>query len=671
MKKESLPFQTETLALASLPFSVILLLVNKGQWTLLGVSPQAKKLLTLQSKSDPQKKIWEAIESLDRAKVTNMVQFANLYSQEGEESQTTIRYKVRTKKTLSLHLVCRSKTIKKDRHLVYVIASENRNNDGKNLTLPPKEEAPKDASLLDITEDALEKQLLSRLTEFGYDIMGVVSLKTKMCRFFRLKKLSLGMEGSATLLYQDAILGNLQNNVVKDEVPEVRKNLALKNIVAHLAEWPVYDVPYSIISHDGKFKRKSLQFSYLDEKKDTLFLLRSDITAPYLKEQEQIERLKAAKLAADQANESKSVFFSSMSHDIRAPLNGILGFTALALKEQASDKKDEDLQSIQSSAQLLLGMVNDTLDLSSIESGKTRFEKVPLFLPEAFETVLSALRSNASIKNVALVVEKKPPEVTVLTDTIKFEKIFLNLLSNAIKYTPAGGVVKIRLSQAPKNGPFILQVKDNGIGIRKEYLPHLYEAFSQDKRPETQHILGTGLGLSIVKRYVDMLGGTIAVESQIHRGTTFTVTLPFEVVKTNQKSSKIQPSYSHLKGQKILLADDNDINIQIEKALLEEEGMTVAVATSGKEAVDLFLHSPVGHFSLLLLDYQMPLLNGAEAAKKIRASGRKDAHLPIVALSGEALAEDQEAFAKAEMSGYLLKPVEPEKLFALLSSLLA
>jgi CheY-like chemotaxis protein len=168
-----------------------------------------------------------------------------------------------------------------------------------------------------------------------------------------------------------------------------------------------------------------------------------------------------------------------------------------------------------------------------------------------------------------------------------------------------------------------------------------------------------------------MLGGTIAVESQIHRGTTFTVTLPFEVVKTNQKSSKIQPSYSHLKGQKILLADDNDINIQIEKALLEEEGMTVAVATSGKEAVDLFLHSPVGHFSLLLLDYQMPLLNGAEAAKKIRASGRKDAHLPIVALSGEALAEDQEAFAKAEMSGYLLKPVEPEKLFALLSSLLA
>lgn len=522
--------------------------------------------------------------------------------------------------------------------------------------------------LVDATMSLLENKLMGQLSEFGFDVVGLIALPSTICRFFRLQKLGLGMKFATTMPYQEAILRDLPIVVAKEDAAEVTRQLDLATIIDQLGKWPSYQVAYSITSRDGNFKRKRFQFSYLDGTKKTLFFARSDLTAIYLKEKEQIDQLKAAKLQADKANESKSMFFSAMSHDLRAPLNGILGFTDLALREKDPAAKDADLVQIQSSGKLLLGMVNDTLDLSSIESGKTRLSEGTFNLKEAFDAVLSSLASAASLKSIAIVVDERPPSLLVSSDELKFEKIFLNLLSNAIKYTPNGGVVHLTLRRE-KDGLFTLIVADNGIGIRPEFVPHLYEAYSQDARPESKTILGTGLGLAIVKHYVDFLGGTITLVSQPNQGTCFTVSLPLKVVSA--EAPLVIPHYdeSGLAGKRVLLAEDNYINVQVAKALLSEKNILVDVAENGALAVTLFSQSSPSYYAAILMDYQMPLLNGIEATKKIRSLARPDHDLPIIALSGEGAGEEEKAFLDAGMNATLLKPIEADKMFTLLSAL--
>lgn len=527
-------------------------------------------------------------------------------------------------------------------------------------------------SSFDVTEKILESQLISRLTVLGYDAVGLIYIKTNKCRYFRIKRMHLGMVFEHYEDYRYSIESDIQRIVAPDQRDFVSDALKLDTLIKNLAVSPIYSVPYSMTTSDGRHLQKLLQFSYLDGTKDTIFLCKSDITKQYRNEHEQIERLREAKLEADRANSAKSMFLSSMSHDLRTPLNGIIGFTNLAINESDPVKKQDYLNKVKSSGTLLLDLVSDTLELSRIESGKSVLSPEAVSIREMAEAVVTALGPSAEIKNLALKADPAAfPDKVVWTDRLKFQKIFLNLLSNAIKYTPSGGSVSasIVMLDPPVDGRNCrVTVSDNGIGIAEEFLPHIFDAFAQEHRPESANVLGTGLGLAIVKKTVGIMGGAIGVESKAGKGSTFTVDLPLEEARDAQIGSKARADTSaSLKGRHILLCEDNYLNTEIAKILLEDKGMTVDCAKNGRLGIELYRDSVPGHYAAILMDIRMPVMDGCEAARLIRRMQRPDAaSIPIIAMTADAFEEDIRNCIAAGMNAHVTKPIDPKKLFAAL-----
>jgi signal transduction histidine kinase len=301
----------------------------------------------------------------------------------------------------------------------------------------------------------------------------------------------------------------------------------------------------------------------------------SDITAQYEAAQKQIQELSAARMAAVQGQRGEIIaFLSSMSHDLRTPLNGILGFTEIALKEPDPALKQKYLERIKLSGDLLLSLINDTLDLSRIESGKMKLEPENVDSRSFLQSILAAVSPAAEQKKINLIadVERCPCE-TIYVDRLKLQKVILNLLSNAIKYTPAGGTVRFSVESLDFSGSSMtrrITVEDNGIGISPEFLPQLYEPFAQEMRPEAANIQGTGLGLSIVKKIVDLMGGTIDVRSEVNKGTAFVVDLPILCEKkAAEEKPKAECAAMNLSGKQVLLVEDNYLNAEIATLLLK------------------------------------------------------------------------------------------------------
>ncbi len=384
-------------------------------------------------------------------------------------------------------------------------------------------------------------------------------------------------------------------------------------------------------------------------------------------------KLQATKLEAEQANDAKSSFLSSMSHDIRTPLNGIIGFTEVALNENDPEKKQTYLKKIKSSGELLLDLVNDILDLSRIESGKLVLEQEAVDSHQVIEKVVTALQPSAEMKGITLKADLSAyPDEMIWVDRLKFQKIILNLLSNAIKYTPKGGTVTLSVQKIdpPQNGlTRRILIKDNGIGMSPEFMSRLYQPFSQEHRPEAKNITGTGLGLSIVKRFVEFVGGKIDVQSQLGKGTQFTVELPIQLADAQKISENSQTDqHKVLSGKRILICEDNAMNSEIAQLLLKEKGMITDCSQNGKEGLSQFAASPEGYYAAILMDIRMPVMDGFEATQAIRALPRSDSKtVPIIAMSAEAFTEDILAAEQSGMNGYITKPFEPEKLFNELS----
>ena len=382
--------------------------------------------------------------------------------------------------------------------------------------------------------------------------------------------------------------------------------------------------------------------------------------------------IQKAKHEADAANEAKSTFLSSMSHDLRTPLNGIVGFTDLAIREDSEEKRLDYLKKIQVSGNLLSDLVEDTLELSRIESGKMTLNLEPIKGGELARTVAMAVTPAAELKHIHLIADSsRYPREVIYCDRLKLQKVMLNLLSNAIKYTPRGGTVSmlIEVIEPPRNGMTRrLVVEDNGIGMSEEFLTKLYEPFSQEHRAEAGNVAGTGLGLTIVKRIVDLMNGTITVESRVNKGTKFIVDLPVSRIEEDGDDSASSVQVVALKGKNILLCEDNDLNAEIAALLLKEQGVEVTRAENGQAGVDLFAASPEGFFFSILMDLRMPVLDGYAAAKAIRKLKRSDApDIPIIALSADAFEENKKMASEAGMTGYLTKPIDPAKLVMELS----
>ena len=388
-------------------------------------------------------------------------------------------------------------------------------------------------------------------------------------------------------------------------------------------------------------------------------------------EQKQKQLLMNAAEEADAANKAKSAFLLSISHDIRTPMNAIIGFTNIALHQNTVSDIHDSLEKVQKSSNHLLSLLNDVLDFSRIESGKVTISPEPVDitqLTDNVQAIMNGLLYNRDLKFEVHREGLKNPYV--LADVLRIREVLVNLLGNAVKFTKDGGEITLDISSYPgadeKHIITRYVVRDNGIGMSEEFQKKLFDPFSQedDANARTQY-KGTGLGMAITKKYVDMMGGSIAVESQKGVGSTFTVEIPMELTEKVIQSEQKQHLHRDLTGIHVLMAEDNDLNAELATIILEDAGMTVTCASDGKEVVNLFKNHPRGTYDLILMDIMMPNMDGHQAAKAIRALGieRSDAvTIPIIALSANAFIDDIQESLDSGMNDHISKPINMEEL---------
>ena len=398
------------------------------------------------------------------------------------------------------------------------------------------------------------------------------------------------------------------------------------------------------------------------------------------KERMQEEKLKKAYAAAENANKAKTEFLNNMSHDIRTPMNVILGYNQL-MKSQLTEPKQLDYQKkIEQSGKLLMAIINNVLDMARIESGKMKVDENYEIVGEVVDEIISTFSSEAEEKGIHLSGRMKVTHRNILCDGTKIREIYVNLVSNAIKYTPRGGNVTITVEELPceKEGYMKVkaEIKDTGIGMSKEYLPTLFEPFTREHNTTTGKVGGTGLGMPIVKKMVDLMGGSLEVESEPGKGTVFTFTLMHKIADRKYYSRKTEivetsDREENLSGKHVLLAEDNDLNAEIAVTILEETGIVIERVEDGIQCVNKVEQMSPGTYDLILMDIQMPNMDGYKATKCIRRlDDKKKAEIPIIAMTANAFAEDKKRAFDAGMNGHIAKPIDIEKLGAVILSVL-
>ena len=388
------------------------------------------------------------------------------------------------------------------------------------------------------------------------------------------------------------------------------------------------------------------------------------------------QALQAAADAAENASRAKSDFLSRMSHDIRTPMNAIVGFsTLLARDAEKPEKVLEYTQKISASSNHLLGLITDVLDMSRIESGKTALNLAADRLTDIAAGLEAVIRPQTNAKNQSLIIRTEDiRHDAVFVDRVRLNQICLNLLSNAVKYTPAGGHIQLIMAERSCSGATAnveIVVEDDGYGMSQEYQKVIFDSFTREEDSRTSKIQGTGLGMAITKNLVDLMGGTIRVESQKGRGSRFTVALPLQIDQSAQtaaqmrseKSEEAREEESALSGLRVLAAEDNELNAEILEAILEMRDAACDIRENGQLALDAFLQSSPGQYDLILMDVQMPVMNGYEATRAIRGSDHPAAKtIPIIAMTANAFAEDIQASLDAGMNAHISKPIDLEAL---------
>ncbi|MBP0965328.1 MAG: response regulator [Oscillospiraceae bacterium] len=377
------------------------------------------------------------------------------------------------------------------------------------------------------------------------------------------------------------------------------------------------------------------------------------------------QKLEEAVHTAQNASLAKTTFLNNMSHDIRTPMNAIMGFTGIALKQDPEPEVKSCLEKISKSSEHLLTLINDVLDISRIESGKMKFEPVPVDITSVNDMVANIVHGFLTDRNITFDTKAEVPETPyVLADSVRIREVLVNILGNAVKFTEDGGSITFETSYRQgcddRHMNVCYRIADTGVGMSEEFVEHIFDEFSQEETGARTQYKGTGLGMAISKHYVDLMGGSILVESRKGAGSVFTVELPLEITDKSNVCEKAMPIANvDLNGVKILLAEDNDLNAEIAVIQLEELGIKVTRAADGKETVKLFEENPPEAFDMILMDIMMPEMNGYEATKAIRSmQGRPDArNIPIIALTANAFAEDVQASLDAGMNGHLAKPI--------------
>lgn len=534
---------------------------------------------------------------------------------------------------------------------------------------------------LDIDKQKRLQIVVDKLIESDYEYIGTLDIQSGNVTVFGEKQDILSLETTLKdFCYEKVLPAAIRKIVRKEDQAQALRELSTEAIIAGLEEAPVYSCVFFGNGADSQ-RRLMWRFEYLNQERKTILMTRQNVTSTFKNEIEQRRRLEAALADANKANQAKSEFLSRMSHDMRTPMNGIMGLVHLSAEETDANVLKENIARIGESGSYLLGLINDTLDMQKIESGKLTLTTELVNGAALFHTVTEVVEPEARKKGIDFQVIYKNTDMDcyLRTDPVRVRQIFFNLLNNAVKFTPSGGKIVLEIELLYLRDGIahdVFRVRDTGIGMSEEFIQNrLYKPFMQENNEMTSQYVGTGLGLSIVKYLVELLDGRIEVESVLGEGTTFTLYLNFErvdneaarVLVTAQEGDR-QRLCELLTGKTVLMCEDHPLNAQIATKLLTNMGMTVIWAENGRVGADIFAGSKPGEIDAILMDIRMPVLDGIEAAKAIRAgSGPKAKTIPIIAMTANAFAEDVKMSRDAGMNAHLAKPINPQELYRVLA----
>lgn len=532
----------------------------------------------------------------------------------------------------------------------------------------------------DITDYVREQRALLNTLAYTFEQLSIINLVTKEFTMYTRKSVLQNLSPYKCADFNRALhkLSLPYTKLAADET--AAEKFSLPVILSRLAEKPQgYEFTLPYLANDGSEKNKQINVLWGDEGHHTICLVRCDVTDIISAEKNSRSVLQNALDLAQEANRAKTDFLSAMSHDIRTPMNAIIGMTDLALDDLDNRQHlSEYLDIIKSSSSHLLTLINDILDMSRIEKGKLKLARTSFNLSVEIDRFCSRYQLLMDKNSLNFLHNAELLHCNCIGDTAQLQRIWDNLVSNACKFTPPGGTVTFSACELPSDnerlGWYKFTISDTGIGIDSESLQHLFDPFFRSSDVISKHIEGSGLGLAIVKNIVDYKGGTISVTSRQGEGTTFTVTLPLHF-DTEAEHPVEKPTHTFgsadfdFSGKSLLLAEDHPINQKVAELILEKTGAAVTIVENGLQCTELFTGSTKGSFDAILMDIQMPVMNGYEAAQAIRSSTHpQSATIPIIAMTANAFAEDIKNALSAGMNAHIAKPIDPQKLYETLAA---
>ena len=535
---------------------------------------------------------------------------------------------------------------------------------------------------IDVEHRKIDEMINEKIMNESFDVISIVNLNNQQVYY------SVPFENKVKrgiYSYASEVAEFLQYISDEEERKIAAEKLSLDVVQEGVNKKGSYEIPVAVYTEQGEVRNKSIKFYKVKGYKNRILCTCTDITEEFHQAQENerllkehSEALSQALNAAEKATQAKSEFLSRMSHDIRTPMNGIIGMCKVAQNNLTDkDKVAYCLEKIDSSSEFLLSLINDILDISRIEMGKFKLRKDNFSMNSMIEDLRALTEIQASGKGLNFKLNVNISEVDDIWlhgDLRHIEQILMNLLSNAIKFTPEKGNVSLTVSeeQAFSSDPGVTGlrfiVKDDGIGMSREFQEKMFQPFEQELENRARNHVGTGLGLSIVKHLVEMMEGSIEVESQLGKGTIFDVFIPMERVKDDSaklvRSDSEKDNFALLNGKSVLIAEDNDLNAEILETILEKNGILFDRAENGQEAMDFLERDDANQYIAVLMDIRMPVMDGLETTKAIRnAEGKAYRNIPIIAVTADAFSEERSKAEQAGVDGYIIKPYNSAQLF--------
>ena len=529
--------------------------------------------------------------------------------------------------------------------------------------------------ITDIQSDKYLHEIINRLTATDYQEIALLDTKNDRITIFTQQE-KINGDKPVSYPYSEFLAQNLPGIVTDEEYPEAAKQLSMDAIRQGLANAPQHTCSFAARGTDGN-RRVRWNFTWLNNDHDMAVGTHSDITEAFRKEQKIMAKLASALQDAENANRAKSSFLSRMSHDMRTPMNGIIGLTRQVLRHpDLPEEIKGNLEKVSISSDFLLTLINDTLDMSKIESGRMELHPHPANLQKIIDNISTAVSPGMIAKSLNFNLQVPQWDFMVNTDAVRFQQIFINLLSNSTKFTRDGGKIDFIIENRGKTAAEIslrFTVRDTGIGMSEEFQKKIFEPFSQEDDAYARQSVGTGLGMPIVKQLVDMMSGTLEIHSALGKGTEIVICLTLPIAeKILDTALSDTVSEEKLEGLRVLLAEDNEINVAVAEAVLQEKKIVCDTVEDGQVAVEKFQQSQPGYYHAILMDIRMPVLDGLAATRKIRALAREDAQtVPIIAMTANAFAEDENSSKEAGMTAHITKPLDPGTVYRVLGEVTA